>query len=238
MEFFNVSIHDVTKSSLSKVKRIKELLMEEGIEKITYLLIPNYHRGETITEIKEEIQELVSNGEPVLHGYTHKGKEYFKLSPMKLFTSNEGEFISFSEEELKKRLRKGKKILEEIGIRPKGFIPPAWLIKKSTIKTLKEEGFEFATNRYFVFNLKNEQKQFSPVVTFSCREPIQWLSKELFLLQTDLYARFLKAVRIAIHPCDIDNTEKVNLIKKAINDLKAVGQEKFLNEIAKGGQND
>jgi len=236
MESFNVSIHDVTKSSLSKVKRIKELLMEEGIEKITYLLIPNYHEKETLTEVREEIKEVISDGEPVLHGYTHKGKEYFKLSPMKLFTSNEGEFVSFEEKELKERIRKGKKMLEKLGINPKGFIPPAWLIRKTTLKTLKEEGFEFATNRYFIFNLKINQKLFSPVVTFSCREPIQWLSKELFLLQTDLYARFLKAVRVAIHPCDIDDNEKVNLIKKAVNDLRSSGKQKFLNEIVKGGR--
>ncbi len=233
MEFFNISIHDVTKSSLGKVEKLKAILTEEGITKISYLLVPKYHEKEELTDIKEVLPELLKNGEAILHGYTHKGKEYFKFSPMKLFTSNEGEFISF--QNLEKRIENGTEILKQLNISPSGFIPPAWLIKSKTIKILKKKGFEFTTNRYFIFDLKKARKIFSPVISFSCREPIQRISKETFLLQTDLYARFLKAIRIAIHPCDADDREKIEIIRKGIKDLKKLGENAFLKEIIEGG---
>ncbi|WP_078058152.1 DUF2334 domain-containing protein [Desulfurobacterium indicum] len=128
MEHFNISIHDITKSTLKNVKKLKEILKEEGMEKISYLLIPYYHEKECLTEIADEIKSLVRNGEPILHGYTHKGKKLKKLSPTKLLTDNEGEFISHNN--IEERLIKGKEILKKINIEPEGFIAPAWLMKK------------------------------------------------------------------------------------------------------------
>ncbi|WP_078058154.1 hypothetical protein [Desulfurobacterium indicum] len=57
---------------------------------------------------------------------------------------------------------------------------------------------------------------------------------ETFLPQIDLYARFLKVVRVALHPSDAENEEKIRYIRKGIRDLKRLGKESFINEILNG----
>lgn len=213
MKYINISIHDVTKSTLNQVKEIVRVLGEEGVKKITFLVVPYYHGKEKITEICDELIHLVGQNEVVLHGYTHLGLKFSRFSYKILFTGYEGEFVSFKDTSI--RLKEGLRLFDGCKIKPSGFIPPAWLMRKKEFETLRNFDFKFTTDRRYVYDLQTGKRYFSPVITFSSRKPLQ----ELSILYTICATRLtfgLKLLRVALHPPDINSKLKLRMILNII----------------------
>jgi len=227
MKYFNISIHDVTSSSLSQVKRISDLLNELGVEKTTYLVIPKYHGEDEIIHCIDDLKSVIGNHEIAMHGYTHNGKQNWSFSYMKLFTDGEGEFISSSE--LRIRIVLGLDILKKVELNPTGFVPPAWLINKDDIKLFGDSCFAFLNTRLFIYDLKNGKRYKSPVLTFSSRGLLQSLSIHTFKTVNFMFKKY-NMIRIAIHPKDIDMPRKVKLIKEIVRDMKKTREELYFSE--------
>ncbi len=213
-KLLNISIHDVCPSNIKNVIALKELLQKNGINHISYLLIPFYHEKESLIDIKSQIQELIKNNEAILHGYTHMSRDFKKYDYRKIFTHKEAEFLL--EENLSKRLEKGLEMLMHIDVTPKGFIAPAWLFRKEVFWLLKEKGFLFTTNRRYIYDLQDDKKLFSPVLTFGSRGVVEKLS----ILSFDkmyILTRYVRTMRIAIHPIDISNPLKIYKLLKILD---------------------
>mgnify|MGYP001772903250 CR=1 FL=1 len=210
----NVSIHDITKSNLEMIEELLEFLNNLGVEKLTFLLIPFYHEKESLFEIKQWLDENIKDNEVVLHGYTHKSGKFYSYKD--LFTNQEGEFAYYQDTE--ERIKKGLEMLKSLGYKPEGFIPPAWLMKKSDFQLLKKYGFKFTTDRRFVYDLKNDKKILSPVLSFGSRGFIETLS----VISFKRYFSILKllnpvVIRIALHPVDAVNKKKLKLVKDILD---------------------
>lgn len=213
MKFLNISIHDLTPSTFDKVSEIVSMLNNLGIKKISFLVIPNYHGRESVLQISHEVRTLIGENEVILHGYTHLGERFPVYSYRNLFTNYEGEFFSYTD--VVDRLRRGVQTLKLAGLDPVGFIPPAWLMRKQDFKTLKEFGFRFTTDRRYLYDLVEEKRFLSPVLTFSCRPFMDRLSISTFRIVSGPVC-FLKIVRLAIHPGDVMYPEKIRLISNFI----------------------
>jgi len=233
MKYFNVSIHDVTSSFLNQVKQISNLLTELGIKKPTYLIIPKYHGKDDIISYANEIKDIIGNHEIAMHGYTHSGKHDWVLSYMKLFTDNEGEFISFHESRI--RIALGLDILRKAKLEPKGFVPPAWLINKEDIKLFCDSCFTFLNTRLYIYDLKHKKRYRSPVLTFSSRGLLQTLSIHAFKPANYIFKNY-GIIRIAIHPKDIDTPKKIKIIKQVIKDIKNKREEVYFSEFIERSQ--
>jgi hypothetical protein len=231
MKYFNVSIHDVTSSSLSQVKRISDLLTELNIKKPTYLVIPKYHGEDDIIPYANDLKNIIGNNEIAMHGYTHKGKKHWLLSYMKLFTDGEGEFISASE--LRIRIVLGLDILKKAELNPKGFVPPAWLIDKDNIKLFWDSFFTFLNTRSYIYDLKNGKRYKAPVLTFSSRRILKTLSIHAFKATSFMFRKH-NMIRIAIHPKDIDSSKKIRLIKDILKNMKNKREEIYFSEFING----
>lgn len=228
--YFNIAVHDVTASSYEQIEKIHSFLSALGIKKATYLIIPKYHDKESIHDIKDKLKILTSGQEIALHGYTHKGKYTPRYSVMKLITDGEGEFISYAD--LKERLARGIGLLQEAGIPPIGFIPPAWLIHKKDISFLNSYPFKFLNTRHFIYDLVNKKRYFAPVVTYSSRGLLQTLSIAVFKVHLALIEP-CRLIRIAIHPNDIDTPTKMHILKDVLIRLKKSREEILFSEFIK-----
>lgn len=232
MKYFNVSIHDVTPSSLDQVKAISNLLSELGIEKITYLVIPKYHGEDDIAHHVDDLKNIIGKNEIAMHGYTHNGKKNWALSYMKLFTDGEGEFISYSE--LRIRIVLGLDILKKAELIPKGFVPPAWLINDDAIKLFWDSSFDFLNTRSYIYDLKNGKRYRAPVLTFSSRGILQTLS--IHTIKTaNLIFKNCDMIRIAIHPKDVEMPKKIRIIKDIVMNMKKNRKEMFFSEFIQRG---
>jgi len=216
-KLLNISIHDVCPSHLENIFKLKELLLENGIYNTTLLLIPFYHRKETLLDIKSEILELTKNSEVILHGYTHMSKDFRKYDYRRIFTNKEAEFLL--EGDLSQRLDKGLEIFKNLNIIPKGFVAPAWLFRKEVLRLLKERGFLFTTDRRYIYDLEHNKKIFVPVLTFGSRGFVEKLSIFSFDKMYPLVSR-LKVVRIALHPSDASNPLKIYKLLKVLDCIK------------------
>lgn len=231
MRFLNLSIHDLTPSTFQMVREIVSILEDSGVEKISFLVIPNYHNLENLNQMEEEIRNLVQGNEVILHGYTHLGKRFPFYSYKNLFTNYEGEFVSFGD--TKERVERGIDILRSVGLEAHGFIPPAWLMRKKDFNILKDFGFRFTTDRLYIYDLKENRRYLSPVLTFSCRTLMDQLSILTFRLSSKVISN-LKVVRLAIHPGDLLYPEKVKLIStflKKNRELRLSSFQEILNEL-------
>ncbi|MGC9285923.1 MAG: DUF2334 domain-containing protein [Hydrogenobaculum sp.] len=216
-KLLNISIHDVCPSNLKNVLALQNLLKENGITRISLLLIPFYHEKETLLDIKSEILELTKNSEAILHGYTHMSKDFGKYDYRRIFTNKEAEFLL--EDNLSQRLEKGIKMLNNLGISPNGFIAPAWLFRKEVFRLLKEKGFLFTTDRRYIYDLENNKKIFAPVLTFGSRGFVEKLS--IFSFDRMYFiVKKLNVVRIAIHPSDASNPLKIYKLLKVLDCIK------------------
>lgn len=230
MKYFNISIHDVTSSSLSQVEQISKLLNELHIEKPTYLVIPKYHGKDDIIAHAKKLKSIIGNHEIAMHGYTHKSKPVWKFSYKKLFSENEGEFAE--ETDLMTRISLGLDILRKTNLEPKGFIPPAWLIRNNSIKLFYNSCFAFLNTRSYIYDLRNMRRYRSPVLTFSSRGILQKLSIITFKVMCFTFRNY-NMIRIAIHPKDIEMTKKVNIIRDVVIYMKHEREEVYFSEFIK-----
>ncbi|WP_028950606.1 polysaccharide deacetylase family protein [Sulfurihydrogenibium subterraneum] len=210
----NVSIHDITKSNLEMIEELLEFLNNLGVENLTFLLIPFYHEKGSLFEIKQWLYENIKDNEVVLHGYTHKSGKFYSYKD--LLTNQEGEFAYYQDTE--ERIKKGLEMLKSLGYNPEGFIPPAWLMKKSDFQLLKKYGFKFTTDRRFVYDLENNKKILSPVLSFGSRGFIETLSVISFKRHFSILKLLNPVViRIALHPVDVLNKKKLKLVKDILD---------------------
>ncbi|MEZ0323879.1 MAG: polysaccharide deacetylase family protein [Hydrogenothermaceae bacterium] len=230
MKFLNVSIHDVTASNEEYIMSIIDILENIGIDKISFLVVPYFHSKEKIYDISDDLKEIILKNEVVLHGYTHSGERFSFFSYKNLLTNKEGEFLSYKDTE--DRIAKGLEILRSFGFNPCGFIPPAWLMRKEDFSILKSLGFRFTTDRLRIYDIQNEKSFFSPVLTFSSRSFMEEPSIYYFKFTGIFVKTFLNIVRVAIHPPDVKNRRKIQILNefiKSLDNFKLVYFEEILN---------
>lgn len=119
-----------------------------------------------------------------LHGYCHKLFEH----PSLLQVNSYGEFAGLAKEEQRFRIREGKRVLEEHGIKCRAFMAPAHSFDDNTLDVLLEQGIEYVTDGKSLFPYKDKGLVFIPQISSNfktypfglitiCLHP-QWLADE------------------------------------------------------------
>lgn len=220
-----LSLHDVAPLHRERIERAEALFAELGVEKVTYLLIPDYHRrGRSDTE---EFAAWCRRARPFavdwfLHGYYHleedaptrdaTAAERFKR---RYATAGEGEFLALDAAAASERVARGAGVFARcLGERPRGFVPPAWLYDASLPAVLRGHGIRFLEDHRRVYDLQAERALDAPVVTWATRTPLRkWTS----ILGTPMLRwswRGRPVLRLAVHPFDFDHPETVASIRR------------------------
>jgi uncharacterized protein len=148
------SIHDVSPTTRVATERILEDLREIGCDKTSLLVVPDHHRRGRISadaEFGEWLRERVREGhEAVLHGYYHLreaqgGEGVWKKLVTRSYTAGEGEFYDLEKDAAARRLAEGLAEFAALGLRPEGFIAPAWLLGAEAEAAVREAAFGYTT---------------------------------------------------------------------------------------------
>ncbi len=132
-----VSLHDVAPTTHQVAEKILTELAHRGVSVCSILVVPNYHHLGSSVENREFalwLQELERRGhEIVIHGYFHeRPRQPNEELPAKLvtrvYTNDEGEFYDLGYDEALLRITRARDEFQKIGLRPRGFIAPAWLL--------------------------------------------------------------------------------------------------------------
>jgi len=218
-----VSIHDVSPASALSVSRLWSLCLERGVVP-ALLVVPNWHgewplesHPDTVRWIRDRQDE---GAEVVLHGERHdeagvrRGlKDHVRALGK---TDREGEFLTLNRAAARERLARGLERLQRVGLRPSGFVPPAWLARDSTHEAVAALGLSFSEDDRSVWLHPSHRRIPSPVLRWSTRSPLRaWGSVAVAATRSRLQVG-ASVARIALHPHDLDHPATRRSVLRAL----------------------
>jgi predicted deacetylase len=195
-----------------------------GLRQCSLLVVPDHHGAGNFLEDPEFCEWLkvqaAAGHEIVIHGYYHlrsrRTMEGLRtIFATRVYTADEGEFYDLDHATATKLVTRAREEFQQLGLRPDGFIAPAWLLSEEAATALRDLGCEYTTGLGYVTDLRNEKTYSSQSLVWSVRSP--WRRAVSVVWNAFLY-RTLTAnplLRISIHPVDL----QFNSIWKQIRHL-------------------
>jgi predicted deacetylase len=207
-----VSIHDVTPAYVAGVTRLWGVCADRGITP-ALLVVPNWHGEwplEAFPQFVDWLRTRAAEGaEIVLHGDRHDevGLPRSRADALRAWgkTDGEGEFLTLDAAAAAERIGRGLRRLRQVGLDPRGFVPPAWLAREVTYKAVGAAGLGFSEDDRSIRLLPSGKRLRSPVTRWSTRTPVRaWGSAGVAIARYQLQRRE-RLPRIALHPPDLDH---------------------------------
>src|SRR5690606_33283306 len=120
-----------------------------------------------------KLRDLQAAGHEIyLHGYYHRApmgpgaRSYFR---QRIVSAGEAELAAVSEEEGKRRVDEGERMLRDAGLAIEGFVAPAWSMPRWALALLRDRGYSFTEDHVRVYDPANERARASLVLNFASR---------------------------------------------------------------------
>ncbi|MGI9086175.1 MAG: DUF2334 domain-containing protein [Chthoniobacterales bacterium] len=223
-----VSVHDVAPATRAASERIVDELARHGVRCTSLLVVPNYHhRGESMQnrEFVRWLRELESAGhEIVLHGYYHqrprRAHESLRAKLItRSYTSDEGEFYDLGYDDALRRITRARGEFVGAGLKPRGFIAPAWLLSAEGERAAAAAEMEYTTRLTSVRDLRTEKSFPSRSLVYSVRN--SWRRGASLAWNAALARVLTKSplLRVGLHPPDLEHAEIWQQITRLIDRL-------------------
>src|SRR4029077_10359699 len=186
-------------------------LSAHGVRACSVLVVPDYHHEGLFARDREFVtwlRALEADGhEVVIHGFFHERppqtKETLRDKFMtRFYTQNEGEFYDLSYEEALRRITTARDEFRAQGLKPRGFIAPAWLLGDEAERAVCDAQLEYTTRLRSVCDLRSGKVFGARTLVYSVHNA--WRRALSHSWNAALF-RFLKTkplLRVSIHPPD------------------------------------
>jgi uncharacterized protein len=226
-----VSVHDVAPATREVCEQILRELTRLGVTACSLLVVPNYHgRGESCDDRQfvRWLQNLEAEGhEVVIHGYYHqrpRGSRETLLRKLvtRFYTRDEGEFYDLSYEEAFRRIATARDRFTAAGLRPRGFIAPAWLLSAEAERAAADAEMEYTTRLTHVRDLRSGETVHARSIVYSVRSG--WRAATSLAWNGALSFALVGAplMRLGIHPPDFLHRPVWNQITRVVERLADV----------------
>ena len=141
------------------------LLGRHGVRVCSILVVPDYHHEGLFARHREFVTWLrgleAEGHEIVIHGYFHErprarnemlGDKFIT----RFYTQDEGEFYDLSYEEALRRITRARDEFRALGLKPRGFIAPAWLLGNEAEQALRDAELEYTTRLRTICDLRSD----------------------------------------------------------------------------------
>jgi predicted deacetylase len=211
-----VSLHDVAPPTRVASEKIVRELAHHGVRVSSILVVPDYHHTGRAMENRDFVQwlrDLESAGhEIVLHGYFHQRQrrpnESLRAKVItRSYTSDEGEFYDLDYKQALERITRGRDEFVRAGLRPRGFIAPAWLLSPEGERAARDAEMEYTTRLTSVHDLRTGHCERARSLVYSVRN--SW-RRATSLAWNGTCARLLAEtplLRLSLHPPDFEHAE-------------------------------
>ena len=209
-----VSIHDVAPSTQPAVDKIISELAQKGIRHCSLLVVPDYHRQGASMQDRQFVswlRDLEARGnEIVIHGYFHERPPRTQESVLEKFvtqsyTQGEGEFYDIDYDEALRRIKTARDDFKAAGLKPRGFVAPAWLLSSGAERAARDAEMEYTTRLRTVLDLRSGETFPARSLVYSVRNG--W-RRTVSLAWNGALGRLLKdkqLLRLSIHPPDFSH---------------------------------
>jgi predicted deacetylase len=233
-DFMVVSLHDVAPSSHQITNTIISELARRGVNVCSLLVVPDYHHQGLFTRNQQFVSWLrgleADGHEIVIHGYFHerlcRAQESFRDKFFtKFYTQQEGEFYDLHYDEALHRITAAQSEFRASGLKPLGFVAPAWLLGKEAERAARDAGMEYTTRLHKVCDLRAGDEFAARSIVYSVRR--DWRRGISRICNATLF-RYLEGkplLRISIHPPDYSHPtvwrQVTGMIERAIGSRTA-----------------
>jgi uncharacterized protein len=210
-DFLVVSVHDIAPSSQETVDKMISEFSRHGVRSCSLLVVPDYHHQGAAVKNQPFIswlRDLESQGhEIVIHGYFHHRPRRERETARdkivtRFYTQDEGEFFDLGYDEAFRRITAARDEFRASGLKPRGFIAPAWLLNEEGERAARDAEMEYTTRLRTIRDLRSGQDFAARSLVYSVRN--QW-RRTISLAWNAGLARFLKTsplLRLSVHPPD------------------------------------
>src|SRR5204863_5364912 len=142
------------------------------------LVVPNYHHHGSSMDDRDFVrwlQDLEARGhEIVIHGYFHErprrqGERVREKFLTRFYTNDEGEFYDLDYDEAFRRITQARDDFAKAGLRPRGFVAPAWLLGSAAERAAAAAEMEYTTRLTGVHDLRFGDNFHARTLTYSVR---------------------------------------------------------------------
>lgn len=226
------SIHDVAPPHALAVQRLWQASREAGFTPALFV-VPNWHGQWPLAQADafvEWIRERAAEGAEIfLHGERHDevGTRRTLRDQWRAVgrTAAEGEFLTLDRWAARTRIRRGVLYLWALGLRPVGFVPPAWLAHEVTHDVVRETGLAFSEDVGHVYVHDGERSTAiaAPAVRWSGRSSLRAHLSRVAVSWHRFNASRTPIIRLALHPQDLAHPVTTRSVLSNIARWGAVG---------------
>ncbi len=210
-DFLVVSIHDVAPATRDAVEKIISELVRIGVPVCSLLVVPDYHHQGLATKDRQFVswlRELESDGhEIVIHGFFHerprRANETIRDKFLThLYTADEGEFYDLDYDEALRRIATARDAFRTSGLKPRGFVAPAWLLSEGAERAVRDAELEYTARLHAVRDLRSGEDFAARSIVYSVRAG--WRRAVSRAWNAVLFRVLQRSplLRISIHPPD------------------------------------
>lgn len=190
--------------------------------------MPRYHDRCSLPDHPEFVAWLnearAQGAEVLLHGLTHRAapggappRGLVPRAKARFLTAGEGEFQTLDQAGTEAALRDGLATLEAaLGLRPEGFVAPAWLESEHVGAALRGLGVRFHEDHLWIRDLDRGRRLLVPAVTFTGRSRARALASIGWARAMELALAAPLDLRLALHPVDFDHDDLVEAIDRLV----------------------
>jgi predicted deacetylase len=242
-DFVVVSLHDVAPSTGQVANTIISELAHLGVRVCSLLVVPDYHHEGLFTQDHQFVswlRDLETDGhEIVIHGYFHerprRTKETLRDKFLtRFYTQNEGEFYDLGYAEALRRIVAARDELHAHGLKPRGFVAPAWVLSEEAERAARDAQMEYTTRLRTVCDLRSGTMFSAKTLVYSVRNG--WRRGVSRAWNATLF-RFLKGaslLRVSIHPSDYSHPaiwrQVTELIERSVESRTATTYQEWIAE--------
>jgi len=216
----------VTPAHAERLQAAEALFDRFGIDRLTYLLVPDYHAAWDIRRFDAFAgwcrAPRCARVQWFLHGYFHRAAfdpaaGLMDRIKQRCLTAGEGEFLSLRAPQVQARVNAGVAILQDVlGVRPDGFVAPAWLTGRHLGPALEAARIPFTEDHRRIYDIARGRTIACPVITWATRTRVRKYGS-IVACPALLRAWSNRPVlRLALHPADFDHRETLRSIERVL----------------------
>ncbi len=210
-----VALHDIEPATFERCALIRDWLDDHGVGRVTLLVIPArdlHPLGERSPEMADWLAERRQTGDSIAqHGFQHEQLQRSSFSRRTLLpapSSRAAEFLGLDEDETRRAVDAGWRVLKLAGIEPDGFVAPAYAYTPALRRVLPRRF------RWWASLLRLHRTTGSPDGGYAERLAPAWGMGTASPLRRAISPALIRAgamlsgetLRLDLHPSDLEHT--------------------------------